>query len=370
MKSNRFLNALAAVFAVAAICVVSEASAQSVPGNSPGDSDTTESQAGSSVVDSQVGATAIGSFITGVAAQISRFGGNLGPLIQVGYLPEDIGGQWGRAAGFEPSRLAGWANFSATNIEEDVVATRYKGDLRTYMIGADYQYDDKLLAGVALGMDRGEINTQFNGGTVDTNTNIISSYGSYRFDDMFSVDGIIGYGRGDIEQVRFVGATAVNSDTTYDRFFGQVTGNAVTTVPEVENAVLAGQVGLLYALERVDDFVEDNGTNVTGRTNPLTQAQIGLRGGYSFFDIAENWVIHPYGHARYLVDLQSNTIDVGAGQAAHPNDDKEVQLALGVDFYAGADLSGNFEYSRSFGRRDFTSDVFSLNLRLKFGPGE
>lgn len=365
MNLNQHVRGITAALSVIAVSGMVSTSALASP-----QSGTTEDDAGSSVVDSQVGATAIGGFIAGVASQISTFGGNLATLIQLGHLPGDFAEQRGRAAGFEPARLAGWVNFSSTDIEEDVVATRYKGELRTYMVGADYQYDDKLLAGVVLGLDRGEINTQFNGGTVNTNTNIVSTYGSYRFDDMFSVDGIIGYGRGDIEQVRFAGVTAINSDTTYDRFFGQVTGNAVTTVPEVENAVLAGQLGLLYAIERVDDFVEDNGNNVTGKTNPLTQAQIGLRAGYSFFDIADNWVVHPYGQARYLMDLQSNTIDVGVGQTAHPNDDKEVQLALGVDFFAGADLSGNFEYSRSFGRRDFTSDVFSLNLRLKFGPGE
>ncbi len=292
MGSNGWLRGLLAAVLVCVCLGDSEAVAQSEEIVEPSGSG--EDQTGSDVVGSQVGATAIGGFIAGVGGQISKFGGNLAPLIQLGHLPDEFVGQRGRAAGFEPQRLAIWTNFSSTNIEEDVVATRYKGDLRTYMIGADYQDDDMLLAGVAFGLDRGEINTQFNGGTVDTNTNIISTYASYRFDDMFSVDGIIGYGRGDIEQVRFAGATAVNSDTTYDRFFGQVTGNAVTTVPEVENAILAGQLGLLYAIERIDDFVEDNGTNVTGKTNPLTQVQIGLRGGYSFFDIADNWVIHPY----------------------------------------------------------------------------
>lgn len=365
MNFSQISRGFTSALSVFAICGVAATTVHASP-----QSGTTEDQPGSDVVDSQISQTSISSFAAFVARQISGFGGNLVPLILLGDLPEDFSGQRGRAAGFEPQRLAGWTNFADTDIKEDVVATRYAGDLRTYMVGADYQYDNDILAGVAFGLDRGEINTQFNGGTINTNTTIISPYASYRIDDMFSVDGIIGYGRGDIEQQRPVGAALVTSETTYDRYFAQVNGNIVAPVPEVENMLLAGQLGLLYAFEKVDGFTETNGNNVQSKSNPLTQVQLGLRAGYTFFDIGENWVFHPYSQLRYHVELQSNTVDVGAGQVAHPNDDKEVQAALGLDFFAGSDLSGNVEYSRSFARRDFTSEVISINLRLKFGPGE
>lgn len=330
----------------------------------------TEDAPGSEAVGSQINRTSTTHFTGVIGAQINRFGGNLAPLILVSDLPFGYTGQRGRAAGFEPRRLSGWANFSKANLEEDVVATRFKGSINTYMIGADYQYDDDILAGIVFGRDRGDINTQFNGGTINTDTNIISPYASYRINDMFSVDGIVGYGRGDIEQQRPVGAALVTSETTYDRYFAQVNGNIVTPVPEIKNMLLAGQVGLLYAYEKVNGFTETNGNTVASKGNPLTQFQLGLRAGYSFFDIGENWVFHPYTQLRYLTELQSNAVEVGFGQAQHPNDDKEVQTALGIDFFAGSDLSGNIEYSRSMGRRDFTSDTISINLRLKFGSGE
>lgn len=365
MKFIQFPRGFASALSVIAVCGLFATTVHATPQEG-----TTEDAPGSDVVDSQISQTSIANFTGFVGAQISRFGGNLAPLILVSDLPDDAPSQRGRAAGFEPQRLAGWANFSSTDIEEDVVATRYKGDLNNFMIGVDYQYDNDILAGVVFGLDRGEINTQFNGGTINTNTTIISPYASYRIDDMFSVDGIIGYGRGDIEQQRLVGAALVTSETTYDRYFAQVNGNIVTPVPEVENMLLSGQIGLLYAFEKVNGFTETNGNNVQSKSNPLTQFQLGMRAGYSFFDFGENWVFHPYTQLRYHTELQSNTVDVGAGQAAHPNDDKEVQTSLGVDFFAGSDLSGNIEYTRSFARRDFRSDVISVNLRLKFGSGE
>ena len=266
--------------------------------------------------------------------------------------------------------MAGWANFADTDLEEDVVATRYEGDLRNYILGLDYQVDDRTLAGMAFGLERGEIATLFNGGTLNLDGKTVSPYVSYRFDDRWSADAILGYTRGDIDQVRFAGATPVTSDTTFDRYFAQVNGNYVTPVPDVDNLLLSGQLGYTHAFEKIDAFTESNGTDIAGKSNPLSQVQLALRGGYSLFDIADGWVFHPYAGLRYLFELNSNTVDVGAGQTAHPNDRNEGQFALGVDVFSGSRLSGNFEFTRSFARRDFNSTVLSVNLRWAFAAPE
>ena len=198
----------------------------------------------------------------------------------------------------------------------------------------------------------------------------ISPYVSYRYDDNWSADALVGYSYGDIDQVRFVGATPVTSDTTFNRYFAQVNGNYVTAVPGVDNALLSGQLGYTYAIENINAFTESNGGAVTGKSNPLSQVQLAVRGGYSFFDIADGWVFHPYAGLRYLFELNSNTIDVGPGQAAHPNDQNEGQFALGVDLFSGSQLSGNFEFTRSFARQDYNSTVLSFNLRWAFGAPE
>lgn len=330
----------------------------------------TNSQPGSDVIDSQLSRTTVATFTSSISSQINRFGGNLANAILTVELPDDVLGQRGLSAGIQTQRLAGWTNFADTDIEEDVLATRYKGDVRTYMVGVDYQVDDKVLAGVALGLDRSEINTIFNGGTLNGRSKTISPYASYRIDDMFSVDGMVGYSDGDIEQLRFVGAAAVTSETSVDRWFAQANVNMVTDVPEIDNLLLSGQLGYLWAVEKINGFTESNGNGVAGKTNPLQQVQLGVRGGYSFFDIADNWVFHPYTQLRFLFETQSNSVAVGPGQAEHPNDTHEAQVALGFDFFSGSQLSGNFEYSRSFARQDFKSDVLSVNLRLKFGALE
>lgn len=329
----------------------------------------TNAQPGSDVVDSQLSRTSVVSFAALVSSQINRFGGNLAGAILTVDLPEDIGGQRGLSAGLETQRLSGWTNFADTDIEEDVVATRYKGDIRTYMVGLDYQVDDKVLVGVAFGLESAEIDTAFNAGTINTRSKTISPYASYRLNDMFSVDGVIGYSEGDIDQVRIFGVP-ITSETTADRYFAQANVNMVTDVPEVDNLLLSGQLGYLWAIEKVNGFTETNGNTVAGKTNPLQQAQLSLRGGYSFFDVADNWVFHPYTQLRLMFETQSNGVEVGLGQAEHPNDRHEAQMALGFDFFSGSQLSGNFEYSRSFARQDFKSDVLSVNLRLKFGVAE
>ncbi|MEP4378375.1 MAG: autotransporter outer membrane beta-barrel domain-containing protein [Alphaproteobacteria bacterium] len=330
-------------------------------------SDTTEFNPGSQAVDSQLSRSNTTNFVAVIGNQISRFGGNLASFILTVELP---GEREGLAAGYEPERVGVWTNISATNIRDTVTATRYSGELRNYVVGADYRYSDELLAGIALGKDHGEIDTPFNSGKVNTDSKTLSGYASYSFDETFSVDSILGYAHGSFDQVRNAGGIINASDTSFNRWFAQVNGNGVFPIPEVDNLLLAGQAGALYAFERVDDFTETGvgGNQVLSRSNPLTQLQFSGRAGYSFFDLADGWVVHPYGQLRYIRDLQANRVDVGPGQVDHSNDDSEAQLSLGVDFFGGPNLSGNLEFTHSMLRENFRSNAFSVNLRWQFGP--
>ena len=327
----------------------------------------TENRAGSDVVDGQIGKTAVTTFASFVGRQIARTGGNLGAAIFTVELPDDARRQRGASAGDEFDRMAGWTNFADTDVEDNVAATRFDGDLRTYLVGLDYQVDDQILAGVALGLERGEFTTAFNGGTITTRGKTISPYASYRLDDQWSVDGILGYTRGDLDQVR---GAAITSDTDFHRWFAQANVNYVTDVPAVDNMLLAGQLGYTYAYEKINGFIESNGTLVNSKSTPLGQVQLGGRAGYSLFDIADGWVFHPYTGLRMLFETQSTDITVGAGQTPHPNDTHEGQVSFGVDFFSGTKLSGNFEFAHSFARNKQKNSVISVNLRWAFGPAE
>ncbi|MBO6783366.1 MAG: autotransporter outer membrane beta-barrel domain-containing protein [Alphaproteobacteria bacterium] len=352
--------AFAAAVAIPVILTQAPGPAWASPGQ-------TENQPGSDVVDSQIGRTAVTTFVGFVGRQISRFGGNLGGAILTVELPDDARGQRGAAAGDEIDRMAGWVNFSDTDIEDNHIPTRFDGDIRTYLVGLDYQVEPEILAGVAFGLERGEFATQFNGGTITTRGKTISPYASYRLDDQWSFDGILGYTRGDLDQVR---GAAITSDSDFHRYFAQVSANYVTDVPAVDNMLLAGQLGYTYAFEKINGFTESNGNGVASNSNPLGQVQLSGRVGYSLFDIADGWVFHPYTGLRMLFETQSSNIAVGAGQAEHPNDQHEGQFSLGVDFFSGAKLSGNLEFTRSFARTKVTSSVIAVNLRWAFGPAE
>ena len=149
MFSNLYLRAATIALPVSVAFGVAGTSALASPNNNE-----TEFQPGSEVVDQQISKTSITNFAGFVGRQISRTGGNLGALILTVDLPEGARGQRGAPAGDEFDRMAGWANFADTDLEEDVVATRYEGDLRNYILGIDYQVDDQTLAGVAFGLER------------------------------------------------------------------------------------------------------------------------------------------------------------------------------------------------------------------------
>ncbi|MBO6783367.1 MAG: autotransporter outer membrane beta-barrel domain-containing protein [Alphaproteobacteria bacterium] len=336
-----------------------------VGGGGNSSSEQTGNQPGSTVIDPQLLRTSVTGFTGFVSRQLARNGGNLGGAILTADLAQGARDQRGAAAGGGLDRAAGWVNFSDTDIEEDVPATLYEGDLRNYLLGVDYQLDDRILAGLAFGLERGEIDTRFNGGTVTTRGVTVSPYASYRLDERWSFDAILGHTRGDIDQVRGAG---IRSETDFRRWFAQANANYVTGLDVVDNLLLAGQAGYTYAFEKIDGFTESNGNLVAANRNPLGQVQLGARAGYSLFDIADGWVFHPYGGLRYLHEIQSSRVSVGPGQAEHPNDNDEVQVSLGLDFFSGSKLSGNIEFLRSFARSKFESSVISVNLRWAFGP--
>lgn len=327
-----------------------------------------QNKGSSEVIDGRVGQTNVSNFALALSNNISRFGGNIvAAILNIKIVDNGVGRNIsGASAGEDGFQVGTWTNFATTHVEETFGPTEYEGTLRTYMLGADHQFTERLLAGFALGRDTGEIETRFNTGTLNLSGETISPYVAYRYDDQLSFDGLAGYSGGGFDQVRAPAGTPIFGDTNYDRYFIQGNANYVTTVEADSNIVIAGKAGLLYALERVNGFTESNGNQVNGKTNPLTQVQLAARAGYSFFDIADNWVFHPYTQVRLLLDLQAQGVAVAAGTTEHPNDDNEGKIAFGVDVFAGTAVSGNLEFVRSVARKDFNSNTVTFNLRWVF----
>ncbi|MFP6758785.1 MAG: autotransporter domain-containing protein, partial [Alphaproteobacteria bacterium] len=107
--------------------------------------------------------------VGGIAA---RVGGFLSPqlLANQGFDPDraslfaigDIG--TGMSAGGGDGRLGIWVSGGWSSIEDDFVSTAYDGNLYSVLFGADYQMNDRLLAGIPFGYESSNIDTTFNTG--------------------------------------------------------------------------------------------------------------------------------------------------------------------------------------------------------------
>jgi outer membrane autotransporter protein len=263
----------------------------------------------------------------------------------------------GMAAGGGDGRLGVWVSGNWTQIEDELSSTAYDGDLYSALVGADYQFNDRFLGGIALGYESADIDTKFNTGSIEADGFTIAPYAGYVLNRYLTVDVAGGYTFADYDLSRTTAGGIVTGSTEGDRWF---VGGNLNAYYAVNRVTLGGRVGYLYTKENQDAFTESNSTANSENDISIGQFRVGGTVGYQLGKV------EPYVTGTYVYDAQQEKIVVSAAQAAPKNDRSGIDVGGGIRFALSDRVTGGFEGTTHVGRDDYDSTSLTGNLRIKF----
>lgn len=264
----------------------------------------------------------------------------------------------GVAAGGGDGRLSVWVSGGWSQIDDELTSTGFDGNFYNVLTGADYQFNDRFLGGLALGYESSDIDTSFNTGNVEQDGFTIAPYAGYVLNRYLTLDVSGGYTFSDYDTVRNPAAGApVTGSTEGDRWF---LGGNVNAYYAVNRVTLGGRVGYLYTKESQDSFTESNGNAVSTNDVSIGQVRVGGTVGYMLGKV------EPYVTGTYIHDVQQEKITVGPGQAQPSNDRSGLDVGGGIRFMLSDRVTGGFEGTTHVGRDDISSTSLTGNLRIKF----
>jgi outer membrane autotransporter protein len=258
-------------------------------------------------------------------------------------------------------------------------------------IGADYRFTDDFVAGLALGYANTDVELDQRGGELDSKGYGLSLYGTYYKGDNFFLEGLLGYGKGDLDQIRnarfVVGDYAVDSSFEAD--------------PDVSN--YAASIGggydyfhldsgltttffarLNYLKSKIDGYSESEvaRANLSGmavavkdQSYKSVTSDIGLQVQKAFsFD----WgVLIPYARAEWEHEFENDAPVITAsylGNAAGAGlmrfygselDANYGRVGLGASAQFMHGFSGFVSYDKLVGYQDFDQNDWSFGLRYE-----
>jgi len=266
----------------------------------------------------------------------------------------------GMNAGDSNYLYGAWASYSYTDYENDFASTAFDGSRHGGLIGLDVSPWEGVLLGVAVGYEDSDIDTDFNLGKQETDGFTVAPYLGALINDTWSVSASFGYSSLDTDQYRTLPGTTtrVTSSPDSDRWFAMFNLNGLTTY---DNWIIGGQIGVLWAKNELDAYVETN--SATGATTlvadfdaKLTQFNIGADVAYSYGEF------EPFARVMYENDLSQTEVGVIGGPQPSFDDD-DVMLGFGLRYFGANNLTGNLEFNTRLDRDDYDEYDISATIR-------
>lgn len=249
-----------------------------------------------------------------------------------------------------------WASANYTASSDDFLTVAFDADGYSALIGGDISPAEGLYVGLALGYEISDTDTLFNAGSVDTDGWTIAPYLALKISEHFSLDFSTAYSHLNSDQVRIDGSgNRISGEADLARWLHS--GN-VSYSREVGNWLLLGQVGLLWARNVTDRFVESDGTQVTKSIFRLGQARASGEVAYSW----GTW--EAFLRGSFERDYSATRFDFGTLDAPE-SDHSGGTIGAGMRFYRDSGLSGSVQWEQAIGR-NVEQDTFSILIRGDF----
>lgn len=264
------------------------------------------------------------------------------------------------SSGEQDKGLSLWANVARNKIENDFAPTAYDGHSNSLAVGADYRVTPGATAGVSLNFSETNIDTPFNSGNSKTKGFTLMPYVNFTLNEWLSADLSVGYAWNDTDNRRVAAGTTITGKQDSEGWLAVGNLNAQKWY---DMLFVSAKAGLLYNQDIRSSFTESNGTVNLGRTNNLTQANIGGSVGY--------W-LEPFMPAlslTYSHDLDREKQEVAGGGPQPANDRNGLTVGLGVSYFGSgstAGLSVALTATSELLRKDTSNYGIALNVRYAF----
>ncbi len=269
----------------------------------------------------------------------------------------------GAAAGGKAGRFNIWGNIGETDSRQRYAAingysagyAKNEMDLLNTVLGVDYALTPTVLAGVSLGIDRGDgsggnTDPAFSINKIKSKGHVLAPYLGWQINREFSFDASAGLGRGEVR-------TFTTNKVDADRWFAAANLNYQRWLGNIQ---FSGRASFLHGVEDYGD-IKVSGVSFAGTDarNTLDQVRLGVQAGY--------WMngVMPYAALAYVNDVRRKTTQFGA--PANPIGRDGWEWRLGVNFFSlSHGVTGGIAYSREEGRNHQRSDNLTANINLRF----
>ncbi|WP_299439929.1 autotransporter outer membrane beta-barrel domain-containing protein [uncultured Rhodospira sp.] len=251
-------------------------------------------------------------------------------------------------------KLGLWAEGSGAFFSDGKSTDEFWGHQFSFMAGADYRYNDNIMAGAGLGYEN--VNVDFKSDRErDVDYMTMTVYGAYLITDTLSVNALGSYGLGFNTTKEAAGLLADDdADHLSHRF---ITAANVAYNNLFDRVTTFGYAGISYSHESFEEYETSTGATVDPDDTDLAQIYAFGDVGY-LFEISgeQSGTVEPYLSTRLEYDfVRDGNSDrfgavLGGGVRAVVNDN------LSLEVY------GNTEVARS----DESATAFGVNARYQF----
>ncbi|WP_170113087.1 autotransporter domain-containing protein [Ahniella affigens] len=320
--------------------------------------------------------------------------------LQLGYLPSTI---LGLNAADEPQAGAGfsrWGFFATGSIgrgRRSALDDDPGFDFKTYGLtaGVDYRVTDSIVLGAALGFNRNDSDVRGNQASVNNRGTTLSAYGSWYHPANFYVDGVLTFGRHQLDLSRDIRYTLQG-----------LNGNPITIQQTATASPDSDQFGISLAFGRdwnrgawafgpytrfnytkidFDAYTEEmSNPNAPGAglalsvdSRGLTSLE-GILGGKLSYTASTSWgVLMPYASLEWVKQFEDQQDDIVTRFAFDPTrtailsnsdliDSDYLNLGLGLSGVFANGKSAFLQYERTIGQDRSSSDSLAIGVRIEF----
>jgi len=268
-------------------------------------------------------------------------------------------GGTGASAGDGEQRFGVWSNFAGSGFTESQSAIATSGQVYTFAVGADYRINNWVMAGLSVGYERQDIDTNFNQGTMDANGAVVAPYALVQLiPGQLYLDATVGYVGNSIDLTR--SNDAITADTSGTRFF--MASNLTATL-ESGNFQFRPSIGANWMYQGISGYNESGPgaqQNVPDTTVHFGQFLAGGQVGYQFGNV------QPYLLAQYVYAYKYDLPTVGPGQQQPIAYKNSANVGGGILFALSPRLSGGAQFQSQVGQTDFISYTGSGTIRYAF----
>ncbi len=308
---------------------------------------------------SQVSATVVAQVSTGVSAAIAppsvgisapTTTGNAGTML---FSSRQMVGE--AAGGHGDAPKAGiWVQAANTWVDGADTGGEFDGTALAGTLGVDYKVSDRVVLGVAFGIEDLDIDTAFNNGTFEGSGYSITPYFGARIGDKWSMSALVGFSDVEYDTTSNNGATTSSFDAS--RIMGAINVEGNYGKGKVR---ISPRVGVMYMTEDQDGFTDSAGTVSAGNTIDLGRASAGATIGYN------TGRVEPYARGMLEYDfVKEDAVALGNGNFSS-DDEFGLNAAVGFNFGLGHGFSGNIEGSSGSIFRE-NLDTYTLSARLRY----